>query len=93
MIVKIINQFCLEGILVMSMLKDINWGAIILGAAAVTTIVAATLSPGGLMAGFSLLADSPAILAGAAVVGGVIGNTVNKLICRAQDAASTLVQR
>jgi hypothetical protein len=77
----------------MSMMKDVSWGSIILGAAAVTTLVASTLSTGGLMAGFSMLAESPAVLAGAATVGAVIGNMTSKLIHRAQDTASTLVGR
>ncbi len=83
----------------MSMLKDISWGSIILGAAAVTALVAAApLAAGGATILSALTAaetglSSTAVLAGAAVTGGALGNMVSKLFHRAQDAATTLVQR
>ena len=76
------------------MMKDISWGAIILGAAAVTAIAAVSLSTGGVLAGVSLLAaNQGATLAGAAVAGGVLGNMASKLMHRVQDSATTLVER
>ena len=85
-------------------LKEVHWGAIVLGAAAVTTIVAfapiATVAGatmleamgGGFGAGASVGANS-AILGTAAAVGGIVGNMTSKLFARFRDATTTLLER
>ena len=78
-------------------MKDISWGSMIAGAAAVTVIAAVALTPAGFLgmslAGTALAANEGATLIGAAVVGGTLGNMVSKLFHRAQDATTTLVGR
>jgi hypothetical protein len=78
------------------MLKDISWGSIILGAAVVTAVAAVALA-GSFAAVPAMLAGAStttnAVLGGAAVVGGVLGNMTSKLLHRAQDATTTLVGR
>lgn len=78
------------------MMKDISWGAIILGAAAVTAIAAFGLA-GSFAAIPAMLANASAatntLLAGAAVAGGALGNMASKLMHRVQNSATTLVER
>lgn len=74
-------------------LRDVNWGGVVLGAAAVTAITALALAPGGALAASALAANSAATLTGAAVTGGIAGNMVSNLGHRVQDSATTLIQR
>lgn len=62
-------------------LQDINWGFALIGAAAVTGVVAATYTTAVLP------------LAAAAVVGAGLGQWANNVIERTQDAAVALVHR
>ena len=79
--------------------KDVSWGSVILGALAVTAIVAAApLLAGGVTILGALTASSVgmgsgAVLTGAAAGGGLLGNMVSKLCHRGQDTLTTLVQR
>ncbi len=84
----------------MSMLKDISWGAMVIGAGAVIAMVAfapvtvagtATTALAALAEGTGFGAG--AITAGAAVVGAALGNMTSKLLHRAQDATTTLIGR
>lgn len=84
----------------MSMLKDVSWGAMILGAGAVIAMVAfaPVTVAGTATTALAALAEATgfgtgAITAGAAVIGATLGNMTSKLLHRAQDSATTLVQR
>lgn len=81
-------------------LKDVNWGAVILGAAAVTVIVAfssislpcATCTT--IIGELTKQGIAPALtLAGAALTGGALGQMTSKFLSRARDATNTLLQR
>jgi uncharacterized protein with LGFP repeats len=79
-------------------MKDVNWGAVILGAAAVVSIVALAPAGAAIAAGLAetgMTASTAAAVTytGAATTGGVIGNMVSKLLHRAQDAGTTLIGR
>ena len=77
-------------------LQDINWGAVIIGAAAVTGLAAAAMIPvasGGLGFLTVLAADKGVALVGAALAGGVLGHWTTKVAERAQDATVALVHR
>ncbi len=75
-------------------MKDISWGSVILGAAAVTAFVAMAPAAIPLLTVLGTTAAAKgAVLAGAAIAGGVAGNMVSKIFGRAQDATTTLVER
>lgn len=70
-------------------LRDVNWGAVVLGAAAVTAFVAIAPVAAPLM---TALGTAGAVGA-AAVTGGVAGEMVSKLFNRTRDATEALVHR
>lgn len=82
-------------------LKDISWGGVILGAAAVTAIIAfapiATLAAGGagsiLAAAGEMGMSQGAVLGIGAIAGGALGNMISNACGRVQDAATTLIRR
>jgi hypothetical protein len=75
------------------MIKDINWGAVILGAAAAVAIVASGTGA-ALLANLAEMGVAKGVtVAGAGIVGGVIGDMVSKVFHRAQDAGTTLIGR
>jgi len=67
-------------------LSDYNWGMIIIGAASVTALVAANIGTGA--APFAA-----AIMTGAAIAGGGLGQMASNFIGRMQDSAVALVHR
>lgn len=68
-------------------LSDYNWGMIIIGAAAVTALVAVKFADSSLTGG------ALAALAGSAIAGGGLGQMASNFIGRVQDSAVALVHR
>ena len=84
----------------MASFKNVNWGAVIIGAVAVTAIAAlSTITVGGAAVSYIAAMSSGigisqgAVAAGTALAGGAIGQKVANLFHRGQDAAVTLVGR
>lgn len=80
-------------------LQDINWGAVIIGAAAITAIAAVAMTPAGFfgleLAGTALASGGgqAATFVGASLAGGVLGHWTTKVTERLQDSAVALVHR
>jgi len=80
------------------MMKDVNWGAVILGAGAAVALLALSVSaatPAAVTMGATLVSSlgTAGAYGTAATVGATAGNMLSKLLHRAQDAGTTLIGR
>ncbi|MEZ5690224.1 MAG: hypothetical protein R3D71_00980 [Rickettsiales bacterium] len=72
-------------------LRDVNWGAVIVGAAVVTTLAAVAMSSGNILAASPLIEHAGATIMGAALAGGVAGNMTSKLVNRVENTVGAAV--
>ncbi len=69
-------------------LQDVNWGSVIIGAAAITALVASSAEVATIIGGSKALTAI-----GSAIAGGVVGHWASKFAERMQDATVALVHR